>query len=349
MTYTTLLTERTGGIWHGHLAGIKPGQLYGYRVHGPYEPERGLRFNPHKLLLDPYAKAIGRDLRWNDALFGYAIGGPDADLSCDLRDSAPCAPVAAVVDPAFTCGDDRPPLSIGFFFSLGHASVVFALAASLAVAAAWTSGHVGGWAQSGRALAGALSGGLLLLVAVMNVISLIAVVRSESDLPATPTARGPITRLLARPLSMVRHSWHAYPLGMLFGLGLDTASEVILLALNAGAASGDLPAPAVLALPLLFAAGMSAFDTADGILMSRAYGWGLGRPGRRVLYNAAITAFSIVAALSIGIVQLLDPGVNLEVTGYALAGAFLAMWVIGVATWHLTHMEQRWEVRRGVA
>ena len=242
---------------------------------------------------------------------------------------------------------DRPPLSVGFFFSLGHSSVVLALAAGLALAAAWTTGHVGGWAHSGQSFASVVSGGFLLLVAVMNLTSLIAVLCGERDLAAAVTARGPMTRLLARPLGVVRRPWHMYPLGLLFGLGLDTAGEVVLLALNAGVAS--LPAPAVLALPLLFAAGMCALDTADGVLMSRAYGWGLGRPIRRLFYNVAVTACSVLAALSIGVVQLLGLGVDLEVTGYALAGAFLAMWVIAVATWRLTDMERRWEARHGVA
>src|SRR5581483_5418632 len=103
------LPEHTDQVWHAYLPDVEPGQLYGYRVHGPYEPTKGHRFNPHKLILDPYAKAIGRDLRWDDTLFGYTIGDPKADLSYDTRDSAPFAPLAAVVDTAFTWGDDRPP------------------------------------------------------------------------------------------------------------------------------------------------------------------------------------------------------------------------------------------------
>src|SRR5205823_12365455 len=88
---------------------ILPGQLYGYRVHGPFEPANGHRFNPHKVLLDPYAKAVGRRAKWDHALFGYAIGHADADLSFDERDGAPFAPLAAVIDPAATWGDDRAP------------------------------------------------------------------------------------------------------------------------------------------------------------------------------------------------------------------------------------------------
>ncbi len=103
------LPERTDMIWHVYLPGLPPGQLYGYRVSGPYDPQKGLRFNPHKILLDPYAKAIGRELCWGDGLFGYRVGDPQEDLSLDERDNAALAPLAVVIDPAFTWGDERRP------------------------------------------------------------------------------------------------------------------------------------------------------------------------------------------------------------------------------------------------
>jgi isoamylase len=103
------LPEQTDMVWHGYLKGIRPGQLYGYRVHGPYAPHDGHRFNPAKVLLDAYAKGIGRMVRWGDENFGYTIGDPTEDLSRDDRDNGALAPLAAVVDPAFTWGDDRPP------------------------------------------------------------------------------------------------------------------------------------------------------------------------------------------------------------------------------------------------
>jgi glycogen operon protein len=104
-----LFRERTNDVWHAYLPDVLPGQLYGYRVHGPYEPAAGHRFNPNKLVLDPYVRSIGRELRWADELFGYRVGDPGADLSLDERDSAPFAPLGVVIDPAFTWGDDRPP------------------------------------------------------------------------------------------------------------------------------------------------------------------------------------------------------------------------------------------------
>jgi isoamylase len=103
------LPEQTNMVWHGYLPDVRPGQLYGYRVHGPYEPRAGFRFNPAKVVMDPYAKAVGRPIRWDDSMFGYTVGARDADLSLDTRDNAAFAPLAAVIDPAFTWGDDRPP------------------------------------------------------------------------------------------------------------------------------------------------------------------------------------------------------------------------------------------------
>src|SRR5262249_59038743 len=108
-THRVPLREQTDQVWHGYLPDAEPGQLYGYRVHGPYEPASGHRFNANKVLLDPYAKAISPDVRWDDAVRGYGLGDADADLSLDQRDSAPFAPLAMVLDTAFTWGDDRPP------------------------------------------------------------------------------------------------------------------------------------------------------------------------------------------------------------------------------------------------
>ncbi len=102
------LVERTDQVWHGYLPDVRPGQLYGYRVYGPYEPAQGHRFNPHKLLVDPYAKAMGRSLRWHDSVFGYNVSGTTDDLTFDTRDSAAYAPLAAVCDTSFTWGDDKP-------------------------------------------------------------------------------------------------------------------------------------------------------------------------------------------------------------------------------------------------
>jgi isoamylase len=103
------MREQTDQVWHCYLPEVRPGQLYGYRVHGPYEPQFGHRFNPNKLLLDPYAKAISGTVRWSEAMFGYTIGHPDKDLSFDERNSASGMPKSVVIDPAFSWGGDTPP------------------------------------------------------------------------------------------------------------------------------------------------------------------------------------------------------------------------------------------------
>src|SRR5947209_2824342 len=108
-SHTIVLPEQTDQVWHCYLPDVQPDQLYGYRVHGRYDPQNGHRFNPAKVVFDPYAKAVGRMLTWDDSLFGYKLGDPAADLAPDGRDSAPFAPLAAVVDSAFTWGDDRQP------------------------------------------------------------------------------------------------------------------------------------------------------------------------------------------------------------------------------------------------
>src|SRR5215207_9673083 len=108
-SHTIRIGENTDHVWHAYLPDVQPGQLYGYRVDGPYDPEHGHRFNANKVLLDPYAKAIGRDLQWDESLFGYKLGDPAGDLSFDARDSAAFAPLGMVLDTAFTWGDDRPP------------------------------------------------------------------------------------------------------------------------------------------------------------------------------------------------------------------------------------------------
>jgi isoamylase len=108
-SHRIVLKEYTDKVWHAYLPDVLAGQLYGYRFHGPFDPSRGHRYNPNKVVLDPYAKLIGRDVRWADEVFGYRFDDPQADLSFDDRDSAPYAPLATVIDPAFTWGDDRPP------------------------------------------------------------------------------------------------------------------------------------------------------------------------------------------------------------------------------------------------
>ena len=182
---------------------------------------------------------------------------------------------------------------------------------------------------------------------------------SHAHLEELLAQRGFINRLLGGRLQkVINHSWQMYPVGVLFGLGFDTASEVGLLAMTAGASAGDLPVPAVLSLPILFAAGMSAMDTTDGVLMAKAYNWAFVNPLRKIFYNITITGLSIAVALVIGTIELLQvfigmldldgpffdfvAGLDFGILGYLIVGVFLITWGVSAAVWKFGRIEQRY-------
>jgi high-affinity nickel-transport protein len=219
----------------------------------------------------------------------------------------------------------------------------------------------------------AVSGALLCVIGALNLAVLVALVRTlravrngeagagALDVAAVPG--GPMSRLLGRATRAVRRPWQMYPLGVLFGLGFDTATEVSLLFLAGGAAGAGLPWWAVLCLPILFAAGMSLFDTIDGSFMNFAYGWALSRPVRKLYYNLTVTTLSVVVALGIGAIELLSvlprhfgltggpwaiaERIDLGLAGYAVVGLFAATWAIAIAAWRLGRVEERWGVADG--
>ena len=171
-----------------------------------------------------------------------------------------------------------------------------------------------------------------------------------------------MNRLYGRATRAIRKPWQMYPLGMLFGLGFDTATEIALLATaGAAAASGGIPFYAILCLPILFAAGMSLLDTIDGAFMNFAYGWAFARPVRKIYYNITITALSVAVALVIGTIELiavfsdklsltggiwdLVAGIDLNYVGYAIAAVFIATWAIAFAVWRFGRIEQRWSAQ----
>ena len=270
--------------------------------------------------------------------------------------------------------DGQRPLSVGFFFSLGHATIVLALALLFAVGFGALAGPVrdeGSVLQEVTGLIGtSVSGAFLYLIGIINLLVLVSVVRvflrmrrgecDERELAEQLGPRGPITRLLGRLTRSIRRPRQMYAVGLLFGLGFDTATEVALLFLAAGAALGGLPFYAILCLPILFAAGMTLLDTLDGALMNFAYGWAFARPVRRVYYNITITGLSVIVALVIGTFQLLAIlaerlgldggawdallGIDLSVVGYVVVGLFLATWVVAVAVWRLGRIEERWTI-----
>jgi nickel/cobalt transporter (NiCoT) family protein len=263
--------------------------------------------------------------------------------------------------------EGKRPLGVGFFFSLGHSSVVFALTAGLAVAASGVTAALPAIQSYGSDVGAAVSGLFLCVIGVLNLIVLIDVVRvfrlmrvgeeDEERLERRLSERGFFARHLGRVFALVSRSWHMYPLGLLFGLGFDTATEVGLLAVAAGVATHHVPLLAVLSLPLLFAAGMSLMDTADGAFMSHAYGWAFANPVRKVYYNLTVTGLSVVAALLIGGIELMQVlasrmrlsegfwgwlnGLDFGELGYALVALFAVTWAVSVLVWKAGHIEQR--------
>ena len=263
----------------------------------------------------------------------------------------------------------RKPMGVGFFFSLGHSTIVFVLVAGLAAATRAVDSQIPAFQTYGGYIGASVSGTFLWVIGVLNLIVLIDIVRiffamrsgayDEHQLERHLHDRGLMNRFVFGRLSRaVTKSWHMYPLGLLFGLGFDTATEVGLLAVSAGVATHAVPAGAVLSLPILFAAGMSLLDTADGAFMSHAYGWAFANPVRKVYYNITVTGLSVVVALLIGTVELLQVAsaklqlsggawdwlnaLDFELLGYAVAGAFVATWLVSVAVWKLHRVEERW-------
>jgi high-affinity nickel-transport protein len=167
-----------------------------------------------------------------------------------------------------------------------------------------------------------------------------------------------MNRLYGRATRAITKPWQMYPLGCLFGLGFDTATEVALLVLAGGAAASGLPFYAIICLPILFAAGMSLFDTIDGAFMNFAYGWAFSKPVRKIFYNITITGLSVAVALLIGSIELLSvladrlslsggvwdfvANVNLNVLGYVIVGLFVLTWTVALAVWRFAHIEERW-------
>ncbi|MFL6138132.1 MAG: HoxN/HupN/NixA family nickel/cobalt transporter [Frankiaceae bacterium] len=265
----------------------------------------------------------------------------------------------------------KRPVGVGFFFSLGHSTVVLVLALVVALAAGTASGGIDAFREVGGYVSVGVAMSFLLLVAVLNAILLAGVVRlwraltrgrvDEHEIELQLLNRGLMNRMLGgRARSLIRSSWHMYPVGLLFGLGLETASEVTLLALAASSASsGQLPTLAVLTLPLLFAAGMSAFDTADSLVMRWAYAWSFRSPARRLYYNIATTGMTVVVALVIGTVYLAglladtvhaggavaayaSLSDHFELLGYVIVGLFVSSWLGAMAFWRLSGWEARY-------
>ncbi|MFZ3268250.1 MAG: HoxN/HupN/NixA family nickel/cobalt transporter, partial [Mycobacterium sp.] len=216
-----------------------------------------------------------------------------------------------------------------------------------------------------------VSGVFLYLIAIINVVILAGILRvfarmrrgqyDEDELEAHLNNRGFLNRVLGRFTKSVSESWHMYPIGVLFGLGFDTATEVALLVLAGTSAAAGLPWYAILCLPVLFAAGMCLLDTIDGSFMNFAYGWAFSNPVRKVYYNITITGLSVVVALLIGSIELLGllaeqcgwtggfwgwlGGVDLNAIGFVIVGLFVVTWAGALLIWRYARIEEKWTVQ----
>ncbi|MBT2418749.1 HoxN/HupN/NixA family nickel/cobalt transporter [Streptomyces sp. ISL-22] len=268
--------------------------------------------------------------------------------------------------------EGQRPLSVGFWFSLGHSSIVFALTFLLSLGVKALAGpvrdddsalhNVTGWIGT------TVSGTFLYVIAVINIVIMAGIwkvfrqMRSgrfdEEALEEQLDNRGFLNRLLGRLMKSITKPWQMYPLGLFFGLGFDTATEVALLVLAGSGAASGLPWYAILCLPVLFAAGMSLLDTIDGTFMNFAYGWAFSKPVRKVYYNLTVTGLSVAVALLVGTVELLGliaekaglhgafwdwvSGLDLNTIGYVIVGLFFATWAVALLVWKVGRIEEKW-------
>jgi nickel/cobalt transporter (NiCoT) family protein len=264
--------------------------------------------------------------------------------------------------------EGRRPVAVGFFFSLGHATIVVALVLAIAPMTAAAQEHFAVLKDIGGTVATTLSAAFLFAIAAANVVALAQIygalrANGKNGLTSADHAdhglnNGPLARLFRPLFALIGRSWHAYPLGLLFGLGFDTATEVGLLGVSAGQAAHGLSLSSILIFPALFTAGMSLVDTTDGVLMVQTYGWAFIKPVRKLYYNLTMTLISIVVALLIGGVEVLGLLANklgLEgrfwslvdsvnesfgLLGYLIVGVFIAGWIISVLIYRVQNLDK---------
>jgi high-affinity nickel-transport protein len=266
----------------------------------------------------------------------------------------------------------RQPLSVGFWFSLGHSTIVFTLSFLLSVGVKALVGPVEDDSSRLHTITGLIgptvSGVFLWVLGILNLVTLLGILKvfrdlrrgryDEAELERRLDERGFMNRFLGGLTKAVRKPWHIYPVGVLFGLGFDTATEVGLLVLAGGAAAFALPFYAILVLPVLFAAGMCLMDTIDGVFMNAAYGWAFARPVRKIFYNLTITSISVAVALVIGTIELAGviadradithgpiaklAQVPLDYAGYGIVALFVVAWALAITVWKVGRIEDRW-------
>ena len=304
----------------------------------------------------------------------YAGAGALA-YSFGLRHAFDADHISAIDDTTrLMLAKNRKPLAVGLFFSLGHSTIVFLMSAFVAVAAKKAVEFQASFQETGGIIGTSVSAFFLYLVGILNLVILVGIWKvwkaaktgqfSHEHLNELLNDRGLMKRIFRGWFKNgFDHAWQIYPVGVLFGLGFDTATEVALLGLSATAAIGTvggvLPPLAIIALPLIFAAGMSMMDALDGIFMTKAYGWAFTSPLRKIYYNITTTGISIFVALVIGTIQVVAvlsektdienlpvfstiAGIDLGGVGYFIVLSFVAAWVISVLVWKYGRYEERY-------
>jgi high-affinity nickel-transport protein len=286
---------------------------------------------------------------WGLAIIAYTLG---------MRHAFDIDHIAAIDNTVRKITEQKGnPVGVGFFFALGHSSVVFVMSLFIAISTRSAQNFLPFFQPFAKIIGPTVAGSFLIIIAIMNLFILKNLLDAMAHVRRGETHNalshhltgGAITRLAGPLFKMISKSWHLYPLGFLFGLGFDTASEIALLALSGGAASSEMPWMGVLALPILFASGMTLFDTLDSLFMSRAYSWAVEQPIRKLYYNLVMTVLSVVAALIVGVVllsQVLSDNFNLSGgfwswvsavdfgnLGFVLVGVFVLVWLIAVVIW----------------
>jgi high-affinity nickel-transport protein len=255
--------------------------------------------------------------------------------------------------------EGKRPVAVGFMFSLGHSTIVVLGSAAIAATALALQHRMDGARVVGGVVGTLVSALFLFGIAIVNIVVLTSIYRAfvrvrngapyvDEDFDMLLASRGFLARLFRPMFAMIRRSWHMYPLGVLFGLGFDTATEIGLLGISAAEASKGLPLWSIMAFPALFAAGMSLIDTTDNILMLGAYGWAFIKPVRKLYYNMTITFVSVVVALVVGGIEalglvasefhwsglfwdaVLKLNGNFGALGYFIIGVFVLSWVLSI-------------------
>jgi nickel/cobalt transporter (NiCoT) family protein len=324
----------------------------------------------HKLWV-VYALLIGANLgAWGWALYAFhdypiLLGIALLAYSLGLRHAVDADHIAAIDNVTRNLMQDgKQPVGVGFYFSLGHSTVVVLASAAIAATASALQERLSGFKEVGGIVGTSVSALFLLAIALANLAVLVGVYRTfraarrgepviDDDLNALLSQRGLLGRLFRPLFRLIGKSWHMYPLGLLFGLGFDTATEIGVLGISAAQGSSGLPIWSILAFPALFTAGMALVDTTDSVLMLAAYGWAFVKPIRKLYYNMTITFVSVAVALVVGGIEALGLiagqlrlegrfwsavgtlNDNFGSLGYLIIGIFAVSWTVSLLLYRL--------------